>query len=107
LFYKKYFTYLKRGKRKMEKNYDSTQIIIILLKICSWVAGIISITIGVYLDNAYNGNYTIISGFVVGCVLVVSFYAKAESLKLSKDIKENSETIIKLLDDKDKTAEGE
>lgn len=91
----------------MEKNYDSTQIIIILLKICSWVAAIISIMIGVYLDNPYNGKYTIISGFVIGCVLVVSFYAKAEILKLSKDIKKNSEAIIKLLDDKDKTTEGE
>lgn len=85
------------GIKKMKEEYDNSEIVVLLLKICGLVAGATSIIIGLYLDNAYNGNLTIIGGIVIGVILVISFYGKAENLKASIDIKENTETIIRLI----------
>ncbi len=49
----------------MKEEYDNSQFAVLLLKICGWVAGVTSIIIGLYLNNAYNGNRTIIGGIVI------------------------------------------
>ncbi|MCT4597550.1 MAG: zinc ribbon domain-containing protein [Vallitalea sp.] len=115
------FEALKRyesGQKKIPNKYHALNTIISILKIFGWVSVLLYVAFGLSLSQGLGVSENMkprifIISLVVGILILISFYAIAESIKVILDIEKNSrksennsQTIINLLIETNKLLEN-